>query len=197
MKSLERIKCLAEASADNSTQRKNGTLLLEPGKIPKAHHMLFQPLEDALISEYLIGAYRNPIPNEYIQFLKYSNGALLYMFQYAAGRNRFAGISLSIFGIPRTPPFGRPLDMEEPYDIRVEDLRRHPDTPASWLQVGRFSYMYEKSHMDAAIFLDCTTEKAVTCKLNTCDIIETWSGLDECLCDLMDRASQYKDAYKL
>ena len=57
--------------ADDCIVRKNETLLLGPGTMPKSRHMLFKPLNDEYIYEFLISQYNNPFPKEYIEFLKY------------------------------------------------------------------------------------------------------------------------------
>lgn len=54
-KRLESLK--TEFSGDCIT-RKNGTLLLCPGKIPKCRHMLFVGLSDKLIKEFLADGYK-------------------------------------------------------------------------------------------------------------------------------------------
>ena len=133
-KRLESLK--TEFSGDCIT-RKNGTLLLCPGKIPKCRHMLFAGLSDKLIKEFLADGYKNKFPEEYRQFLRYTNGANLYTVKVNTSNGlSFAHNLFTLYGLPRTQPFGRPNDMEEPYDIRVEDLGRHKETPQTWLKFG-------------------------------------------------------------
>ena len=134
---------LKEEHEKNTLHRANKTFLLNPGKIPKAQHILYEPLTPELIDEYLIQAYKNIVPDQYIQFLRYSNGIDLFMFKILCGKFSFAGSNLTIYGIPRTKPFGRPADMEEPFDIRIEDLRRHDNISDTWLRVGTYRLKYE------------------------------------------------------
>ncbi len=181
---------------EDTVCRKNGTLLLKPGKIPRAKHILYKPLTEDLIAEYLVSAYKHPVPQEYLRFLSYSNGASLFQFQFLSRKAAFAGTAITIYGIPRTPPFGRPLDMEEPFDVRIEDLRRHENTPDTYLQIGRFICMTrEACQYTAAIFLDCQTQEAIACILDTDTIVEKWDSLDACLTDLFHRAEGYQEAY--
>ena len=62
---------LKEEHSNNQILRANGTLLLNPGKIPKAQHILYKPLTVELIDEYLTKSYKNPLPVQYKQFLQY------------------------------------------------------------------------------------------------------------------------------
>ena len=96
---------LKEEHAKNTLRRANKTLLLNPGKIPRAQHILYEPLTPECIDEYLIQAYKNTVPDQYIQFLRYSNGIELFMFKILYGKFSFAGSNLTIYGIPRTKPF--------------------------------------------------------------------------------------------
>jgi len=45
---------LKERHKSNTLLRRNGTLLLNPGKIPKAQHILYKPLTTELIEEFLV-----------------------------------------------------------------------------------------------------------------------------------------------
>lgn len=78
MRFFEMLDNLKNDYKNDYSVRKNGTILLCPGKIPRSRHMLFKPLCDKHIEEYLIEQYKNNIPKEYMDFLKYSNGANLY-----------------------------------------------------------------------------------------------------------------------
>ena len=75
MKFLKILDALKEEYKDNFKIRDNGTLLLAPSTVPRARHMLFKPLNNELIEEFLISQYVHRFPNQYIEFLKYSNGA--------------------------------------------------------------------------------------------------------------------------
>ena len=186
---------LKEKHKSNMLLRKNGTLLLNPGKIPKAQHILYKPLTTALIEEFLVKSYSNVLPMQYIRFLKYSNGIELFMFKILTGRFEFAGSNLTIYGLPKTQPFGRPADMEEPFDIRVEDLRRHDDISNKWLRVGTYRFKYE-SGGEADIYIDCDTQRVFSTIRDKSDIKEQWDSFDICLCDLFQRAQNSCSEYR-
>ncbi len=200
---IDNLKAIYE---NNKTVRKNNTVLLCPGTIPKAKHMLFQGLSQDIIDEYLIDSYKNIVPPQYIEFLKYSNGGTFYMYKVQSERKvglktkkiEFASSGLTIFGIPRTPPYERAIDMEEPFDIRIEDLRRHKAIPKSWLGVGRYHINEigsDTAGIEASLFIDCDSQKAYACVVDEYTIIEEWNSFDECLCNIFDREKNYKDLY--
>ena len=122
--------------------RDNGTILLFPGTIPNYRHMLFKPLDDKLIEEFLISQYVHKFPQSYIEFLKYSNGANLCtakMWHNIQKRRIPTACGLfTIYGLPRTQPYGRAPEMEEPFDMRIEDVGRHDDIPSEWLKCGSY-----------------------------------------------------------
>ena len=186
---------LKEEHAKNTLRRANKTLLLNPGKIPKAQHILYEPLTPECIDEYLIKAYKNTVPDQYIQFLRYSNGIELFMFKILYGKFSFAGSNLTIYGIPRTKPFGRPADMEEPFDIRIEDLRRHKDIPDTWLKVGTYRLRYEMGS-EADLYIDCNSQRVFSTKRDQRNIEEQWDSFDVCLCDLFQRAQNSRPEYR-
>lgn len=186
---------LKEEHTNNRILRANGTLLLNPGKIPKAQHILYKPLTTELIDEYLTKSYKNTLPIQYKQFLQYSNGIDLFMFRILVGKFAFAGSNLIIYGLPRTKPFGRPADMEEPFDIRVEDLRRHNDLPNTWLRVGTYRLKYE-SGGEADLYIDCDSQRVFATKRDKCHIEEQWDSFDSCLCDLFHRAQNSHSEYR-
>ncbi len=206
MKIISMIDELKAQHAEHITIRKNGTILINVDTIPKAQHMLFEGLTDALIEKYLSAAYKNKLPNEYVELLKYTNGMALFMFkiqtttQIKKGRKteekvlEFAGTNLSVFGLPRTQPFGRALDMEEPYDVRIEDLRRHDSIPDSWLQVGRYVFKHSMGG-EASIYIDCDTQKVYATLLDDFEVIEGWDSFDTCLCDLFHRGEESELSY--
>ena len=175
--------------ADDCILRKNETLLLGPGKIPKSRYMLFKPLNDEYIDQFLVSQYKNEFPKEYIEFLKYSNGADLYTVKIKSGKFEYAYNLFTIYGLPLTQPFGRPFDMEEPFDIRVEDLARHDDIPATWLKCGKYIKEYDMNTIND-IFIDTETLKVYSCVKNEKDIIDSWNSLDECFCSIFDYLSE-------
>lgn len=195
MKIIDRIERIKEEYADDYIVRKNGTLLLEPGKIPNCRHMIFTPLEQEYIDEYLIAEYELPFPPEYIKFLRYANGANLLNVKVIASEGfEFAYGLLKIFGLPRLPTSVRAQEMEEPYDVRIEDLARHPELSKSWLKCG--TYVRDNDlDKDADIFIDTKDGKVYSCYRKKNKVIDQWDSLDECLCDLFDTLSKAPREY--
>ena len=186
---------LKERHKSNALLRKNGTLLLNPSKIPKAQHILYKPLSTELIEEFLVKSYSNVLPMQYISFLKYSNGIELFMFKILTGKFQFAGSNLTLYGLPRTQPFDRPADMEEPFDIRVEDLRRHDNVSNTWLKVGTYRLKYELGG-EADIYIDCDSQRVFSTIRDKSNITEQWNSFDICLCDLFQRAQNSDPEYR-
>lgn len=185
MKFLIYLNALKEQFNGDCSIRKNGTLLLHPGKNPNSKHLLFSPLKNEYIEDYLISDYANEFPEEYIEFLKYSNGAVLYTVMLKTESFQFAHPLFVIFGLPLTSPFSRPIDMEEPFDVRVEDLARHKDIPKSWLKCGTYIKDYN-FNVTCDIFIDTVTNKVYSCVKNEKDIIDSWNNLDECFCSIFE-----------
>ena len=179
--------------------RANGTILLHPDRVPRARHMLFKPLDDKLINEFLVSQYVYKFPEEYIEFLKYTNGANLCTTKvwHTIKKRRIptAGGLFTIYGLPRTQPFGRPDDMEEPFDMRIEDLRRHDDIPKTWLQCGNYIINYDL-HTDFDIFIDAESEKVYSCIRNTTTIVDSWENLDDCFCSIYHSFDDMNDEYE-
>ena len=176
----------------NTTFRKNGTLLLSPGRIPKAKHLLFPGLPSETIDEFLVSEYKYPFPKQYRELLHHYNGANLFMFRIQKGKLEFASTNLIIFGLPRTKPFGRPADMEEPYDVRIEDLGRHKDIPDTWLKCGCYKSAFVFGD-PADLFIDTQTEQVFACMRNDSKVLEQWETLDACLSNIFERVSQYEE----
>lgn len=186
MKIFYLIDQLKEKHKENTIVRNNGTLLLNPGKIPKAQHIFYEGLSFETIEEFLIKEYKNVFPAQYLKFLKRLNGIELFMFKIILGKISFAGSSLTIYGLPKTPPFNRPIDMEEPFDLRIEDLRRHDNIPQSWLKIGTYQLTYTLGG-EADIFIDCDTQCVYSTKRDQDKIEECWDSFDDCMCDLYKR----------
>ena len=195
MKIIKLLQELRDDYASDFSKRKNGTMLLGPEKVPKCRHMLFAPLSEENINTYLISEYKNEFPREYITFLKKFNGANLYFVKLNAGKISIAHPMIVIFGLPLTAPFGRPLDMEEPYDLRVEDLARHVDIPMSWLKCGTYikDYNFKITH---DIFIDTQSKKVFSVEKNKKDVVEEWENMDQCVCDLYRRLLESDREYK-
>lgn len=184
---------------NNTITRENGTILLGPGTVPRAEHILFKPLDDELIEEFLILKYVFKFPEEYIKLLKYTNGADLCTVRvwHTIKKKRIPTASgfFVIYGLPRTQPFGRPDNMEEPYDVRIEDLRRHNDIPKHWLHCGNYTRNYDL-HTVYDIFIDSESGRVFSCQRDTATVVDSWDNLDDCLCSIYhsldDREAEYE-----
>lgn len=189
---------LKEQYKDDMKIRDNGTILLSPGTIPNYRHMLFKPLDEKLIERFLISQCVHKFPKSYIEFLRYSNGANLCVAKmwHTIKKKRIPTASglFTIFGLPRTQPYGRPPEMEEPFDMRMEDLRRHDDIPNSWLKCGVYARNYEFLSR-AGIFIDPETEKVYACIDGESDVVDSWNNLDECFCSIYHSFDDMKDEY--
>lgn len=168
--------------------RKNGTMLLGPGTIPKAKHYIFAgaPLEH--IQQNLVQRYNGTIPDEYISLLQFCNGAILFNICMCMKDGvSFATALLTILGIPYHLPMDRAADEEEPYDISIEDLTRHPDIPSNWLKFGIY---YDVTNLEADpidLFVDTQSGHVTGCRRKTTAICDQWNSIDQCLCALFDR----------
>ena len=199
MRFIEILEELKEINKNNTCIRNNGTLLLCPNTIPKSSHMLYAPLSDKVLDEYLISQYKFTFPQEYIEFLKYSNGAdLCIVKMWRNIKNKripTASVLFSIFGLPQKPPFARPQDEEEPFDLRIEDLARSTKIPKHWLKCGCYKRNYD-FHNLYDIFIDTNTSKVYSCIKNDDNIIDSWGSLDECFCDIyasfLNRNEEYE-----
>ncbi len=185
MKIIKYLEQLKEEHKNNITIRKNGTLLLAPGKIPKSRFMLFAPLSDEIIQKFVVDNYKGMFPEELIEFYKYSNGAQLYCVKKNFSKCSIASTMLCVFGLPMTQPYGRLQDMEEPFDIRIEDLSRPDELPNSWLKLGTY-YKPDVSRRRRDIYIDTITKKVYSCYDREKSIEEKWNSLDECLCSIFD-----------
>lgn len=187
MKIIDYLENLKEDFKDDTVTRKNGTLLLAPGRVAKSKHRLFRQLPEEILNDYLIAACRNPFPEQYAEFLRYSNGASLFCVRLKSDNadSGFVVSMLEIFGLPFTPPQQRAKDMEEPYDVRIETLRRGDKISDKWLKCGVF---FKKCdfHNRMDIFIDTVTQKVYSCEDRKDKINDEWNSLDECLCEIFD-----------
>lgn len=190
---------LKEQYKNDMVVRKNDTILLHPDKVPRCKHMLFNPLTDEIIKEYLVDVCVQKFPDEYIRFLKYSNGANLATSKVwhtvKSKKIATAHSSFIIFGLPRTPPFSRKPDMEEPFDLRIEDLRRHDDVPEHWIKCGTYS-KEPNFAIPYDIFIDTHTEKVYSCITEKSEIVDSWETLDECFCSIYNALLDSKEEYE-
>lgn len=199
MNFISLIEKLEEEFGDDKLVRKNGTILYGPGTIPKCRHMVFRGLEEEYIKEFVLDEYKLKFPPEYLELLRHLNGANLLnikisfeakkRFKAKKEKIEFAHSLLCLYGIPHTPPMGRPIDMEEPFDMRVEDYARHPEIPEQWLKCGRYANGGDAGN-DTDIFIDTETEKVYSVNKNEKEIVSEWDSLDECLCSLWDLLSK-------
>lgn len=194
---MEFLKILDDLNKEfsyNKISRKNGTMLLGPDLIPNCRHMLFQPLTKEYINTYLISEYKNNFPEDYLSFLLYTNGANLYNVRLRISDFSIAHPLFVIFGLPITPPFNRPQDMEEPFDLRVEDLARHKSLPKTWLKCGTYTKDYNFD-IQYDIFIDTLSNQVYSCCKNQRDIVDSWSNLDECFCSIFNSFVDCKYEY--
>ena len=199
MKFFKILDNLKEQHDNDKLIRANGTILLHPDRVPRARHMLYKPLDDKLINDYLVSQYIYAFPKEYIEFLKYTNGADLcttrIWHNIKNKRIPVAGGLFTIYGLPRTQPFGRPDNMEEPFDMRIEDLRRHDDIPKNWLACGTYIRDYNfKNNYD--IFIDTETGNVYSVVRNTTTIVDSWNSLDDCFCNIYHSFDDMNDEYE-
>ena len=84
--------------------------------------------------------------------------------------------------------------MEEPFDIRIEDLGRHEDIPNNWLKCG--SYIKDTDfNTTFDIFIDTATERVYSCIRKDYKVVCECNDLDTCLCDLFDILKDTKEEY--
>lgn len=195
MKFIEIIDELKQNYYNDSTVRKNGTVLLGLGSIPNCRHMIFKGLKKEYVEEYILSEYLTRFPKEYIKLLEYANGMNLMRVKIICSNgNSFAYNMFTVYGLPLTPPFGRPFDMEEPFDLRIEDLARHKDIPSHWLKCGRYIKDGDIKN-DIDIFIDTNSEKVYSCYKNENHIVDSWISLDECLCSIYNSLLRTKLEY--
>lgn len=199
MKFIKILEELKRSYINNICVRNNGTLLLGPGTIPRSEHMLYAPLTDKILDEYLVSKYKFAFPKEYIEFLKYSNGAdlcIVKMWHNIKGKKiPTASVLFTIFGIPMKSPFARPQDEEEPFDVRIENLARNDKIPEHWLKCGCYNRDYDFNNL-YDIFIDTNTGKVYSCIKNKSDVLDSWESLDDCLCDIYASFSNRKSEYE-
>lgn len=193
MKFIEKLEKIIEQYKDDTVERTNGTRLLGPGKIPKSRHMLFKPLTKEAINDELITQYKNKFPEQYIKILMYTNGASLYTVRLNTEKYCIAHNMLTIFGLPRNPPYSRP-DGEEPYSLKVEDLGRHAEISKKWLKCARCTRNYVFGRT-IEVFIDTESQKTFLVERNTNNILEAWNNLDDCLCSILDELINCEEEY--
>ncbi len=185
MKIFKLLDQIKEEYKDDCVVRKNETLICRFRKMPKCRHMFYKPLTDELIKEWLVDECKLTMPKQYLEFLKYSNGISLFGAKTIYMGYTMAVTLLVIYALPRTAPFTRPFDEEEPFDIRVEDLRRHKNISKRWLKCGNW---YKDCYFDTrlTIFIDTDTQRVYSSEEDSDKIVQEWDSFDECLCDLIE-----------
>ena len=194
MKLIGKIEQLKERYGDNLLIRENGTILLGPKKMPKCDHMLFKPLCEKAIEECLRKQYKNKFPDEYADFLKYSNGANLFYTKIIKPKFSHAWNFLTIYGLPMETSLSKRLNCEEPYDMRIEDLSRNDKTPSTWLKCGGYSKT-NNIFVVYDIFIDTTTGITYGYDSKSGTVIDTWNTLDQALCDILCSFSNMQHEY--
>lgn len=193
---FSKIDALKEEYKSDCRVRKNGTILLGSDKtLPLySRHTLFKPLTQNLIDTFLVSDYRFEVPDQYISFLKYSNGMSLFTTKRKIAGFRIARPTFTVYGIPRTQPYGRDPEMEEPLDIRIEDFGRHDGIAENWLKCG--SYTKDSNfNVTYDIFIDTASNRVYSCIRNDNRIICDWNDFDSCLCNLFDDLKNTKVEY--
>lgn len=185
MKFISLLNELKSSFGEDILIRKNGAVLLKPGKVPVCRHELFPPLEQEYIETYFVNQYLNPFPSEYADFLRNFNGANLFNIKFLLKPEgfEFGQSMLTLFGLPLSPPDIRDVNGEEPFDLRVEDTDRHKNVPRTWLKCGCFlSNNDYRTIMD--IFIDTTSHRVFVCEKRKSKIEYEWDNLDCALCDI-------------
>ena len=123
---LEKCENLIAEYKDNCRIQNNGTVLLNPGKMPRSRHALYKGLEQKHIKTFLVDAYENEMPKEYLELIEVFNGLNLFTvkinYKGEKGEFSFACPRFMIFGIPRTSSQNRKKDEEEPFDITTVEV---------------------------------------------------------------------------
>ena len=196
MNVIGKIEQLKEMYSSNRLIRENGTILLGPKKMPKCDHMLFKPLSEDTIEECLRKQYKNKFPDEYSDFLRFSNGANLFYTKIVKPKFCHAWNFLTIYGLPMETSLAKRLNCEEPYDMRVEDLSRNEKTPSTWLKCGSYSKT-TNIFVKYDIFIDTTTGMVYGYETEEGVAVDTWDTLDQCLCDILCSLSNMQHEYYL
>lgn len=154
----------------------------------QAKHILFDAMTDQLITD-LTGSYQRVFPGQLLELYRRINGAELFWGVRHLPRAKLSipGSRLSVFGIPLETS----RKYVEPYDIRIEDLARACDTPASWVKFGSwrpgndFRQMFD-------LFADTDSGKvyAVDRAEISSVIQQQWDSVDLCLCDIFNKLAQ-------
>lgn len=199
MKIIEFLKKIKNDYSEDCIVRQNGTLLLKPQTVPKCKFMIYKSLKNEYIEDYVLPYFENVnFPQDYLKLLKCYNGADLFFVKLNCGKYSFAHPMLVILGLPLTKPFERDLDMEEPSDVRVENLARNKSIPNEWIKCAIWTEIKNIGKGEPTdIFIDSLTNKVYGCTKNQCEILYTWDNLDDCLCYIIDSFKGLEDEYSI
>ena len=190
IKKLEEIK--KEYNNDKSVME-NGTVLYGLGKIPNSRFSMFKGLTDDVIQQCIIDAYQNVFPKEYIELLKYTNGAYLFTVRLNTKIHSFAFSLLCIFGLAWIPDF---IDYnKKPFDIRVADVERHRNVSPDWLKCATYTDPKDL-HTYYDIFIDTTDGKTYSCLKNDYKVVQQWDTLDSALCYMFKTLEDCQTEYE-
>ena len=193
-KFTSKIQNLEKQYAMDCTTSINNAKLLGLGTIPYSKHVLHKPLTKKLLKEYLIDQYTLDFPIEYARFLKIYNGLNLFRVKITTPKFSFAYGLFTIYGLPLTPPFARSKGEEQPFDVRIEGLSKHKNLPESWF---KFAAYVNPNEIDIIyeLFIDTTTNNVYSCERKKAEIIQQWSDLESCLCEIFDSYASIADEY--
>ena len=194
MRFIDKCKKLISFYDSDALVRDNGTILLSSDGDLFCRHMLFRGITVELLNS-LIKSYRGILPENYIDFLKFSNGANLCWVKIKVSDDiEFSQSLLNIYGIPTKLPCKYE---EEPFDIRLEDLSRHKKTPKHWLKFGSYILPNDLPCNLRDLFIDVCDFKIYSCIKNQSNIEKTWNNFDECLCELFECLNKIENIIEL
>ena len=194
MNFISECKKLIDYYCNDIVVRNNGTILLSSDGNLFCKHMFYRGVTDELLNA-LVKSYSGSLPKSYTDFLRFSNGANLYWVTIKADTDiKFSQSMLNIYGIPSKQPCKYE---EEPFDIRLEDLSRHRQTPDFWLKIGSYILPNDPSCSLHDLFIDVYDLKVYSCIKNQLNIDKIWNDLDECLCELFELLSKAEEIIEL
>ena len=151
-----------------------------------ANHYIYAPMSSAT-KKHLIESYKRTIPEQLLKIYAVANGCNLFWHCMEIGRKKFKipMAQLSVYGVPGGP---NTADTIEPYNISVEDLDRPADTSDTWLKIGSYRDFYSTKPVEYELFADVESGEvySVIRSVPKCNIQQTWSSIDDCLCELFD-----------
>lgn len=147
-------------------------------------HIIYNPMPEKII-EYLVNSYRRKIPEQLLVIYRAMNGGdMFWVKRYIKKVNRYIPFCpFSIYGVPLVDARER----NEPFNISIEDLNRHHDTPNSWLKFGAY---YEpkcfSKRRDLYVDTNTTVVYAVDHDSSDCTVLKEWLSIDDCLAFVLD-----------